>query len=97
VLLSFIMWAEAGSTQSDIDAAPTKTAADFANLEDLENQADTYAGLGNLFFVGGVAVAGVSTYFWWRDRKTGSSQQARIAPAVFDHGAGVTLSFGGWR
>jgi hypothetical protein len=97
VLLSFIMWAEAGSTQSDIDAAPTKTAADFNNLEDLENQADTYAGLGNLFFVGGVAVAGVSTYFWWRDRKSTSSQQARIAPAVFDHGAGVTLSFGGWR
>jgi hypothetical protein len=97
VLLSLIMWAEAGSTQSDIDAAPTKTPQDFQNLSDLETQADTYAGLGNLFFVGGVAVAGVSTYFWWRDRKTASSQQARIAPAVFDHGAGITLSFGGGR
>jgi hypothetical protein len=97
VLLSLIMWAEAGSTQSDIDAAPTKTANDFKNLADLENQADTYAGLGNVMFIGGVAVAGVSTYFWWRDRKSASNHQARIAPAVFDHGAGVTLSFGGGR
>lgn len=97
VVLSFIMWAEAASTQSDIDAAPTKSVNDFQNLEDLETQADTYAGLGNLMFVGGLAVAGVSTYFWWRDRKAGSTQQARIAPAVFDHGAGITLSFGGGR
>jgi hypothetical protein len=97
VVLSFILWAEAGSTQSDIDAAPTKTAQDFKNLADLENQADSYAGLGNLMFIGGAAIAGVSTYFWWRDRKHASTQQARFAPAVFDHGAGITLSFGGWR
>jgi hypothetical protein len=97
VLLSFVMWAEASSTQSDIDSAPTKTPQDFAHLQDLESSADTYAGLGNLMFIGGAAVAGVSTYFWWRDRKRASSQQARIAPAVFDHGAGITLSFGGGR
>ena len=97
VALSLIMWAEAASTQSDIDAAPTRTKADFQNLQDLENTADTYASLGNVMFVGGLAVGAVSTYFWWRDRKSGSSQQARIAPAVFDHGAGVTFSFGGGR
>jgi hypothetical protein len=97
VLLSLIMFAEASSTQSDIDAAPTRTPQDFKNLQDLESQADTYAGLGNVMFIGGLAVAGVSTYFWWRDRKHPSSQQARIAPAVFDHGAGLTLSFGGGR
>ena len=95
VVLSFVMWAEAGGTQSDIDNAPVKTAADLANLKDLESQGDAYAGLGNLMFIGGLGVAAVSTYFWWRDRRADHAQQARLAPAVFDHGAGVTLSFGG--
>jgi hypothetical protein len=95
--LSLILWAEAASTQSDIDAAPTKTHADFVHLQDLESSADAYASLGNVMFLGGLAVGAVSTYFWWRDRKSGSTQQARIAPAVFDHGAGITLSFGGAR
>lgn len=97
VLLSFVMWAEAGSTQSDIDAAPAKSAADLRHLQDLESQGDAYAGLGNLMFIGGLGVAAVSTYFWWRDRRADHGQQARLAPTVFDHGAGVTLSFGGGR
>lgn len=97
VVLSFVMWAEAGSTQSDIDAAPAKTAADLRHLQDLESQGDAYAGLGNLMFIGGLGVAAVSTYFWWRDRRADHGQQARLAPTVFDHGAGVTLSFGGGR
>lgn len=95
VLLSLVMWAEAGSTQSDIDNAPAKTAADLKHLQDLESTGDTYAGLGNVFFIGGLGIAAVSTYFWWRDRRADHGQQARIAPTVFDHGAGVTLSFGG--
>lgn len=97
VVLSFVMWAEAGSTQSDIDAAPAKTAADLRHLQDLESQGDAYAGLGNLMFIGGLGVAAVSTYFWWRDRRADHGQQARLAPTVFDHGAGVTFSFGGGR
>jgi len=97
VALSFIMWGEAASTQSDIDAAPTKTHADFVRLQDLESSADTYASLGNVMFLGGLALGAVSTYFWWRDRNSPSTQQARIAPTVFDHGAGITLSFGGAR
>jgi hypothetical protein len=97
VLLSFVMWAEASSTQNDIDAAPAKSAADLRHLQDLESQGDAYAGLGNLMFIGGLGVAAVSTYFWWRDRRADHGQQARLAPTVFDHGAGVTLSFGGGR
>lgn len=95
VLLSFVMWAEASSTQSDIDNAPARTAADLKNLQSLESQGDTYANLGNVMFIGGLGVAAVSTYFWWRDRRADHGQQARVAPTVFDHGAGVTLSFGG--
>jgi hypothetical protein len=94
MVLSFIMWAEAGSTESDIDAAPTRTPADFRHIKDLESTGDTYATLGNVMFFGGLAVGAVSTYFWWRDRRSANTQQARIAPVVFDHGAGVTFSFG---
>jgi len=95
VLLSFVMWAEASSTQSDIDSAPTKTLADLHHLQDLESQGDAYSGIGNLMFIGGVGLAAVSTYFWWRDRRADHGQQARLAPTVLDHGAGVVLSFGG--
>ena len=95
VLLAIIMWGEAASTQNDINAAPTRSPTDFRNLQDLESTGDTYATLGNLFFVGGIAVAGVSGYFFWKDRRSHSSSQARLAPTMFDHGAGIALTFGG--
>jgi hypothetical protein len=63
----------------------------------MESRGDLYAALGNVMFIGGVAVATASGYFYWRDRRAHRAQQARIAPAVFDHGAGLTLSFGGGR
>ena len=95
VVLSFVLWGAASSTQSDIDKAPTKTPKDIQNLKDLESKGDAQAGLGNLLFVGGIALAAVSTYFYIKDRNSGSSRQARIAPTVFDHGAGLTLTIGG--
>jgi hypothetical protein len=95
VVLSFVLWGAASSTQSDIDKAPTKTPKDIQNLKDLESKGDAQAGLGNLLFVGGIALAAVSTYFYIKDRSSGSSRQARIVPTVFDHGAGLTLTIGG--
>jgi hypothetical protein len=96
VLLGAVFWAGASSTQSDINAAPIpKSPKDFQNLMDLESRGDTYATLGNVMFIGGVAIAAVSTFFFIRDRRARRAQTARLAPAVFDHGAGLTLSFGG--
>lgn len=97
VLLSFIMWSGARGVQSDIDNAPANTVADFRHLQELEGDADAYAGAGNLFFLTGLVVGGVSGYYYWRGRHTASTQQAVVAPAVFPHGAGVVLSFGGAR
>ncbi|MDB4954451.1 MAG: hypothetical protein JWO36_2020 [Myxococcales bacterium] len=95
VVLGVLLWAAADSVQGDINKAPTKTPADFRNLRDLENKADGYSGGGNLFFVTGVVLGGISGYMFWRDHRAGSSQRARIVPVVFENGAGITLSFGG--
>jgi hypothetical protein len=98
VVLSLIMWGEASSTQNDINNAPTKTLNDFHNLQNLESQGATYAALGNVFFVGGLVVAGVSSYFFWRHRThAGNATQAMVAPTLFDHGAGLALTIGGLR
>ncbi|HEX4452098.1 MAG TPA: hypothetical protein VH143_14565 [Kofleriaceae bacterium] len=91
VVLSLIMWGEASSTQSDINSAPTKTTTDFQNLQNLESKGETYAALGNVFFIGGLVVAGVSGYFFWRDHRKHASTSAMIAPTLFDHGAGIAL------
>ena len=98
MLLGLVFWAEANSTQSDINSFPTpKSPKDFQNLTDLESRGDTYALIGNVAFIGGVAIAAVSGYLYWRDRSQHSGAQARVVPAVFDHGGGIALSFGGIR
>ncbi|HEY6039058.1 MAG TPA: hypothetical protein VIV58_32470 [Kofleriaceae bacterium] len=95
VVVSIILWAEAGSVQSDINNAPTRTPADFKNLKDLEAKGDAYSGLGNLTFLGGLVVGGISGYFFYKDRKAASSAQARITPTLVDHGVGLAFTYGG--
>ena len=40
----------------------------------------------------GCALGGVSAFFYWRDYESHSTQQARLSPAVFPHGGGLTLT-----
>jgi len=97
VLLGVVMWGAASSKQSEIDDAPVNTPADFVRLRQLEQDADGLAGGGNLFFLGGVALGGISTYYYWKKGRHARAQTARITPTVFPHGAGVVLTFGGAR
>jgi hypothetical protein len=95
VALGLLMWGAASSTQNDINSAPNKTPADIQHLKDLEKKGDDQANFGNFLVVGGLVAAGVGGYFYWRDSRASSTRQARIAPAVFPNGAGVTLTIGG--
>lgn len=98
-VLGLVFWGAASGVQGDIDNAPVKTSQDLSHLRDLESKGDAYAAVGNVMFVGGVVAAGVATYFYIRDRRTSSTTSSttsvRLVPAVFDHGAGVALTFGG--
>lgn len=92
--LGVILWSQAAATQSDIDVAPTNTPGDFRYLKDLESRGSAYANVGNVFFIAGAVVAGVSGYFLWQDRRAPSGH-ARITPTVFGQGAGIALTVGG--
>ncbi len=95
VLIGFMCWGSANDIQSQIDNAPTQTKPQLNALADLESRGDSYAGAGNVLFLGGVIIGGVSTYFFIKDRRAHRhATTARITPTVFDHGAGIALTFG---
>jgi hypothetical protein len=97
VTLGLVMWIAASSTQDEIDHAPTATRQDLAHLQDLESRGDGFATAGNVLAIGGLAIASVATYFYLRDRRDAGAATARLVPTVFDHGAGVVLTFGAAR
>lgn len=94
ITTSIILWSQASATQSDINVAPTNSPSDFRYLMDLESKGEAYANVGNALFIAGAVVAGVSGYFLWRDRRAPSAH-ARIAPALFNRGAGIAVTIGG--
>jgi len=93
--IGFLLWGEAGTIQEEVDTHPTRTAAELDDLKQLEQRGDSYAAWGNVLFLGGAVLGGISTYFYVKDRRARAARTARIAPAVFDHGAGITLTLGG--
>jgi hypothetical protein len=96
VLLSFLMWSQAADVEDEINDKPEpRTPADIKELRDLEKRGDDIAGAGNLFFLTGAVLGGVSAYFYFRAGSSTTTQTARITPAAFPGGAGVSLTFGG--
>lgn len=95
VLIGFMCWGSASDIQSQIDEAPTQTKPQLDALADLEARGDSYAAWGNVLFLSGVVLGGVSTYFFIKDRRARRhATTARITPTIFDHGAGIALTFG---
>lgn len=96
VLLGMVMWISANDVQQEIDDKPEPVSpADFQALRDLEKKGDDIAGAGNFFFLLGAVGGGVSAYYYWKAGKASNATTARVAPAAFPHGGGITLTFGG--
>lgn len=93
-VVGLVFWGSAASVEGDIDTAPRQTKEQLLRLQELEQQADDYAAVGNLLVLTGVVVGGVSTYFFLKGRKR-SSSTARITPTVLGDGAGIAVTFGG--
>ncbi|MBA3393741.1 MAG: hypothetical protein H0T89_13925 [Deltaproteobacteria bacterium] len=93
-VVGLVFWGSAASVEGDIDTAPRETKEQLLRLQELEQEADDYAAVGNLLVLTGVVVGGVSTYFFLKGRKR-SSSTARITPTVMGDGAGIAVTFGG--
>ena len=93
-----VFWGSASSTQGEIDAAPTSTQADLDALKNLETRGDRYATAGNVLFVSGVVLGGLSTVLYLRHRRghgRSAASTARVAPTVMGSGGGIGLTIGG--
>jgi hypothetical protein len=95
VVIGLVLWGAASGVQGDIDKAPTTTKQNLIDLRNLESKGDGYAGLGNLFTIGGVVIGGIGTYFYIKDRRAASTTSARLMPTVLDHGVGLVFTMGG--
>jgi hypothetical protein len=89
VVLGIVLWSSYASLQTTIDSHPTSTRADFDDLLDLEGRANTYAILGDVLVVAGLAGGGLGAYHLYRDHQR---SQFAITPAPLAHGAGLTLT-----
>lgn len=96
ILVGFGMWGAAGDVQSEIDANPKRTRQDFTDLEALETRGDQLSGTGNLLFLAGAVLGGISTYYFIKKGKQQrSAATAVIAPTLLpDGGGGIVFTWG---
>ncbi len=86
----------AGNKQDDIDSASPTTLDDFRALESLEDDAASQAMWGNIMVGAGIVAAGVGATLIVVQMRSSPEEEPdtiSLAPAAFDHGAGVSLTF----
>ena len=92
-VIGLALWASESSKQDQIDSAPTKTVADLKRLQDLEDSAQTYALVGDVLVLAGLAVGGYGGWVLYKDHK--EHHQVIVTPAVTPAGPAVTIG-GTW-
>lgn len=88
-VIGLMLWSSAAGVQNDIDGAPTRTAGDFAALEDLEGRGKSYALIGDVMVPIGLAVAGYGGWLLYQDHQ--ERRAVTITPQVSPTTAGVVL------
>lgn len=86
VIVGVALWASESGVQSDINAAPDRTAADIQALKDLESKAQGYAWGGNIAMVLGLGAGGYGAYLLYKDHKEHTTLTPAPAP-----GGGVSF------
>lgn len=94
ILLSFASWAKAGDIQDQINDSPSATRADIEHIRSLEREGDDAASAGNVLFVIGAVVGGVSTYAWFRQRRQQQARWRQVGATPLP-GNGVGITWGG--
>lgn len=88
----------AHSRQSDVDGAPTSTAADLEHLQDLEDEGEQFTRIGDALLIGGaaaLAVGGGLIIFQGLSGGGENETAVSIAPVPLPGGAGINVSLGG--
>ena len=88
-VIGLMLWSSAAGVQNDIDGAPTRTAGDFAALEDLEGRGQSYALIGDVMVPIGLAVAGYGGWLLYQDRQ--ERRAVTLTPQMSPTTAGVVL------
>ena len=68
-VVGVVLWNRANSLEDEAANSPNRTRMEVDHLLDLEARGDRYALWGNVAVVGGVALAGVGAYLYWRNAR----------------------------
>jgi hypothetical protein len=84
----------ASNKQDDIDRASTTSLSDFRELESLEDDAASQARWGSIMLGAGILATGIGVTLAVLEMRSSPDETdtVSIAPAAFDHGAGVALT-----
>ncbi|MCX5741189.1 MAG: hypothetical protein NT062_01680 [Proteobacteria bacterium] len=86
-LIALVLWSNERGIEDQIDAHPTDTAAELRDLSAIEDRAITYAVVGDLLMVVGLAAGGYGSYVLYQDHKT----KVGVQPTTVDGGVGLSI------
>ena len=88
IIIGLALWASESSKQDEIDNAPTQTLSELRHLQDLEDKAQTYAIVGDLVLLGGLALGGIGGWMLYKDHQ---ERSVVVTPAATPTGPAVVL------